>query len=75
MHVAGFGGVESANPWGESGGWNATETPGGGGGRPGVGAPTPGDYQPLGTRGNTVQWKMGKIAASPCQTVSPLMVT
>src|SRR5208337_1122445 len=24
---------------------------------------------------NTVQWKMGKIAASPCQTVSPLMVT
>ena len=24
---------------------------------------------------NTVQWKMGKIAASPCQTVSSLMVT
>ena len=26
-------------------------------------------------RSNTVQWKMGKIAASPCQTVSSLMVT
>ena len=24
---------------------------------------------------NTVQWKIGKIAASPYQTVSPLMVT
>ena len=29
----------------------------------------------LGLKLNTVQWKIGRIAASPCQTVSSLMVT